>query len=100
MPKRAVRKISLDPSLAALSRDAVFSALAGGDEAVFEAVSRCIRHYAQRAGEELQAGRDYLPLLTPCPQTPPLEVVAMGIVLETMEEELAGEDDPAEEEED
>jgi phytoene/squalene synthetase len=99
MPNRAVRNISLDPALAALSRDAVSRALAGGDETVLEAVSRCIRHYAQRAGEELRAGRDYLPLLTPRPETPPLEAVAMGIVLETMEEELAGEDDTAEEEE-
>jgi hypothetical protein len=62
MQNRAARKISLDPALTALSRDAVFSALAGGDEAVFEAV-------------------------------------AMGIVLETMEDELAGEEDPEEEEE-
>jgi hypothetical protein len=99
MPNRAARKISLDPVLTALSRDAVFGALAGGDETVFAAVSRCIRHYAQRAGEELRAGRDYLPLLTPCPETSPLEAVAMGIVLETMEEELAREDDAAEEEE-
>jgi hypothetical protein len=93
MPNSDARKISLDPKLTALSREEVLSALEREEGAVFAAVSRCIVRYAELVGEELQAGRDYLPLLTPRPDTPPLEAVAMGIVLETVEEELAGEED-------
>jgi hypothetical protein len=93
MTKSGALKILLDPELAALSREAVLSALEREEQGVFAAVSRCIVHYAERVGEELKAGRDYLPLLTPLRDTPPLEAVAMEIVLETVEEELAEEEE-------
>ena len=83
----------LSPELAALSREQVLAALDTEDEAVVAAVSQYIIHFADLVGVELKAGRDYLPLLTPACGTPPVEAVAMEIVLETVEEELEGEAD-------
>ena len=93
MPDSKTRKRPLDPELAALSREEVLSALEREEEVILAAVSRYIVHHAGRIGEELKAGRDYLPLLTPRRDVPPLEAVAMEIVLEAMEEELAEEDE-------
>ncbi|MDR2160714.1 MAG: hypothetical protein LBO77_01005 [Desulfovibrio sp.] len=88
MPSNNDAATDLDPELASLSLENVLSALECEDGPVFAAVSRCIVRYAELAGLELQAGRDYLPLLTPGENTPPLAAVAMNIVLETVEEEL------------
>ncbi|MDR2076265.1 MAG: hypothetical protein LBP61_04955 [Desulfovibrio sp.] len=93
MSDNNTRKTPLDPKLAALSREEVLSALEREEEAVFAAVSRYIVRYAGLVGGELKAGRDYLPLLAPRLDVPPLEAVAMEIVLETVEEELAEEDE-------
>jgi hypothetical protein len=80
----------LAPELAALSREAVLAALERAEESVCEALSQRISRYARLAGEELKNGRDYLALLTPGKDALPLEAVAMDIVRETFEEELAG----------
>ncbi len=75
-------------ALRSLSYDAVVAALDNEDKLVVDAVTDLILHYTTKAGEALQQGKDYLPLLTPSATNCSLEVVAMEIVLEAFEEEL------------
>lgn len=51
-----------------------------------------ILQYSEQVGELLKNGRDYLELLSPKENTPAIERLAMEVVLEAVEEELAGEE--------
>ena len=78
----------MPPEVAALSRKEVMAALDREDEVVVAVVSHYIIRFAEEVGAALKAGRDYLPHLTPTDATPPVQAVAMEIVLETVEEEM------------
>lgn len=65
---------------------------ADGDEVehpVVAHVARRIAHYSSLAGEALRQGKDYLPLLTPAVDAPAVEIIAMELVRDVMEDELA-----------
>ncbi len=82
----SVKPPSSAPEL--LSYDEAVAALDADDPAVVEAVTAHITRYSAEAGELLQAGRDYLDLLTPTGDTPVLEAIAMELVREVLEDEL------------
>lgn len=86
--------LSAEERAAALALDhkAAVMALEEENQAVTAVISEFILHYAEAAGERLKAGGDYFELLTPGPDTPALEALAMELVREGFEDELAGED--------
>ncbi len=77
---------AVDPLL--LCMDDVLEALEAEEEAVVDAVTRYIALYAEQLAEALRAGNDYLDLLSPSPDTPAVQALAMALVLESAEEEL------------
>lgn len=79
-------------ALLALDYEAASDALEKADPAALALATEYILQYSEKVGEELKQGRDYLALLTPTDQTPPIERIAMEIVLESVEEELDAED--------
>jgi hypothetical protein len=78
-------------ALLALDEEAAERALEAEDPTAMALVTEYILAYSQKLGEELKAGRDYLPLLTPGEATAPLEAIAMMIVLDSAEAELEAE---------
>jgi hypothetical protein len=78
-------------ALLALDADAAERALEEEDPKALALATELILAYSRKLGEELKAGRDYLPLLTPGEGTPPLEAIAMAIVLDSAEEKLEAE---------
>jgi hypothetical protein len=79
-------------ALLALDDAAAREALEREDPKALALVTEFILAYSAKLGEELKQGRDYLPLLTPQGQ-PPLECIAMEIVLDSAEDELESEYD-------
>lgn len=74
--------------LSALSYDAVCDALEAEDPRVEAAVTEIINRYAELAGEALEKGEDYLPVLMAQPARSALEQVALEILQEAFEEEM------------
>lgn len=68
------------------------TALENEEPVAVAVATECILAYSTRVGELLKQGRDYLDLLTPGPETPAIERIAMEVVLETVEEELDNEE--------
>jgi hypothetical protein len=94
MEKYAMASSGIDPD--ALAHDEVLAALASyengegdAEHPVVRRVTERIAHYSALAGEALGRGRDYLPLLTPAEGTSAVDIIAMELVLEIMEAELA-----------
>lgn len=79
-------------ALRALSYDAALAALDAEDPAALALATEYITACSEQVGELLKQGRDYLELLTPLPDGAAIERIAMELVLETVEDELAGED--------
>lgn len=76
----------------ALGYSEALDALEKEDPAVVAVATEYILDYSEKVGELLKNGKDYLALLTPGPAAPAIERIAMEVVLETVEEELAQED--------
>lgn len=76
----------------ALDYKAASDALERADPAALAIATEYILKYSEKVGEELKQGRDYLALLTATDETPPIERIAMEIVLDSVEEELDAED--------
>lgn len=79
-------------AMLALDYQAASNALERADPVALAVATEFILQYSEKVGEELKQGRDYLNLLTPDDKTPPIERIAMEIVLESVEEELESED--------
>ena len=75
-----------------LDYDQAAQALETEDPVAVAIATEYILDYSEKVGKLLKDGKDYLELLTPGPETPAIERIAMELVLETVEEELDGED--------
>ena len=75
-----------------LGYDETIKALEAEDPAAVAVATEYILSYSEKVGQLLKEGKDYLELLTPRPELPAIERIAMELVLETVEEELDGED--------
>lgn len=72
----------------ALDYEAASEALENADPVALAVATEYILQYSEKVGEELKQGKDYLDLLTATDKTPPIERIAMEIVLDSVEEEL------------
>ncbi|MDL2266941.1 hypothetical protein LJC46_03015 [Desulfovibrio sp. OttesenSCG-928-G15] len=72
--------------------DEAWAALEKEEPAVVALATEFILSYSEKAGVLLKEGKDYLDLLAPSPDIPAIERIARGIVLETLEEELDGQE--------
>lgn len=79
-------------ALFALGYDAALAALEKEESVAVAVATEYILDYSEKVGFLLKEGRDYLDLLTPAADTPAIERIAMAVVLEAVEEELAEED--------
>ena len=75
-----------------LSYDEAMKALEAEDPAAVAVTTEYILDYSEKVGKLLKEGKDYLELLTPRPELSAIERIAVEFVLETVEEELDGED--------
>jgi uncharacterized membrane protein len=75
-----------------LGHDQVMQALEAEDPVAVAVATEYILDYSEKVGALLKEGKDYLELLAPRPDLSAIERIAMEIVLETVEEELDGED--------
>lgn len=75
-----------------LSYDEVMDALENEEPVAVAVATEFILDYSEKVGELLKAGKDYLDLLAPRPELPAVERIAMELVLETVEDELNGEE--------
>jgi|GEM_PF-6912209 len=79
-------------ALAKLSYDQAMQALEAEDPVAVAVATEYILDYSEKVGELLKQGKDYLELLAPRPELSAIERIAVELVLETVEEELDGED--------
>lgn len=79
-------------ALLRLSYDEAMKALEAEEPAAVAVATEYILNYSEKVGELLKAGKDYLDFLAPKPDLPAIERIAMELVLETVEEELDGEE--------
>jgi hypothetical protein len=91
-PGKGGARVRPDPArraaLLALSADEAAALLDADDPQALALAEEFVLAYSARAGECLKDGGDYLDMLSPGPETPALEVMAMEAVLEALEAEL------------
>ena len=79
---------SLTPTQVAAFLDAVDSDAIAEDHPLLTHIENRVRHFSTVAGETLEAGGDYLPLLTPTAAASAVDVAAMELVLAALEEAM------------
>jgi hypothetical protein len=79
-------------ALLRLGYDQAMKALEADDPVAIAVATEYILDYSEKVGKLLKEGKDYLELLAPGPELPAIERIAVELVLETVEEELGGED--------
>lgn len=79
-------------ALLALTEDEAVALLDADDAEALALAEEFALAWSKRVGDCLKEGRDYLELLSPKPDTPALEAMAMEAVLEAVEAQLAKED--------
>lgn len=76
-------------ALLALDEKAAAALLDAEDPEAVSLATEFVLAYSHQVGRLLQQDMEYLPILTPTPQTPGIEAQAMRLVLQAVEEELS-----------
>ena len=81
--RAALFKLNYEQALAALEKE---------DPVAVAVATEFILDLSEQVGVLLKEGKDYLAFLTPLPNAPAIERIAMEMVMETVEDELAEEE--------
>ncbi len=79
---------ALTPTQVSAFLDAVDEGRVDEDHPLLAHIEGRVRHFSAVAGEALEAGGDYLPVLTPTASATAVDAVAMDLVLTALEEAM------------
>ena len=79
---------TLTPTQVNAFLDAVDNDEVAEDHPLLVHIESRVRHFSAAAGEAMEAGGDYLPVLTPSASATAVDMVAMDLVLAALEEAM------------